>query len=75
MRQKDVRQVDLTGMDLMDGQLYLLANYLQEVPNLRSLILNNNKNITDDGLLRIALALAKNNKLAHFFVELFKFFN
>jgi hypothetical protein len=57
--------MDLTGMDLSDSQLYQLASYLLEVPNLRSLILNDNNNITDDGLIRISQSLVKNRKLAH----------
>lgn len=52
-------------MDLQDGQLYQLANYIQTIPNLRSLNLSGNKQVTDDGIIRIAHALQKNNKLAH----------
>lgn len=65
MCQKDIRQLDLTDMDIQDGQLYQLGPYLQTVPNLRSLILNGNCQITDDGIIRIAQALIKNNKLAY----------
>lgn len=42
MSKKDVRQVDLSNMNLQDGQLYQIATYLQSTPNLRSLILNGN---------------------------------
>jgi hypothetical protein len=45
--------------------MYQLASYLQGIPNLRSLILDNNPLITDDGLARISSALADNTKLAH----------
>jgi Ran GTPase-activating protein (RanGAP) involved in mRNA processing and transport len=52
-------------MGLQDGQVYQLAQYLIKVPNLRSLILNSNSLISDDGIGRLAAALSKNDKLAH----------
>lgn len=45
--------------------MYQIAQYLQTVPPLRSLILSHNQNITDDGIMRLASALSQNNKLAH----------
>lgn len=52
-------------MDLQDGQIYAIANYLTQVPNLRSLNISGNSQITDDGMYRLAQSLQKNNKLAH----------
>jgi hypothetical protein len=52
-------------MGLQDGQIYQLAQYLTRVPNLRSLILNGNGLISDDGIGRLAASLSKNDKLAH----------
>ena len=65
MSHKDVRQVDLSDMELQDGQIYAIANYLNQIPNLRSLNLSGNSQITDDGMYRLAQSLQKNNKLAH----------
>lgn len=52
-------------MNLLDNQLGILACYLKTNPNLRSLILNDNRFISDDGIVSIATALETNNKLAH----------
>lgn len=60
-----MRQIDFSNMNLQDGQLYQIADYLQYVPNLRSMVLNDNCHLTDDGILRLAASLSINNKLAH----------
>ena len=39
------------------------------IPNLRSLILNHNKQVTNDGIFHIANSLIKNDKLAHLSIK------
>ena len=52
-------------MGLSDSHVYSIANYLAENPNLRSVTLDGNKNLTNDSISRIASTLVRNNKLAH----------
>ena len=67
IRHKDIRQIDFGNMSLLDSHIYQLSIYLTETNNnLRSLYLDGNNLITDDGLTRLSEALAKNTKLAHF---------
>jgi len=62
---RDIRQVDFSYMGLGDSHLTQIASYLAQNPNLRSITLDGNKNITDQGISRIADTLVKNNRLAH----------
>jgi len=67
IRHKDIRQIDIGNMSLLDSHIYQLSIYLTETTNnLRSLYLDGNNLITDDGLIRLSEALAQNTKLAHF---------
>lgn len=62
---RDVRAVDFGFMGLGDEHTFRIADYLAENPNLRSITLDGNKNITNEGFSRIASTLVKNTKLAH----------
>lgn len=66
IRHKDIRQIDFSNTSLLDSHIYQLSIYLSEsTNNLRSLYLDGNNLITDDGLTRLSEALSKNTKLAH----------
>lgn len=47
---RDIRAVDFGYMGLNDDHILAVAAYLDENPNLRSITLDGNKNITDEGL-------------------------
>ena len=64
MKYHDIRSCDVSGMQLKDSDMLLIADYLAKNPNMRSLILNKN-NITDSGMKTLAISLKKNKKLAH----------
>jgi hypothetical protein len=61
--------VDLTNCDIQDGQVYLIAAYLQTNPELRSLILDQNPAISNDGVLKLTKALVVNSKLVHLSIQ------
>ena len=64
MRYHDIRSVDFTNSGIQDDNLRLLALYLRQNPNLRSIVLDKNL-FTDDGMGKIVAELGKNTKLAH----------
>ena len=64
MKNYDVRAADFTNAGFHDDAIRMLASYLSENPNLRSVVLDQNM-FTDDGLKRLTQALKVNTKLAH----------
>lgn len=64
IRYHDIRSVDFTNSGIQDDNLRLLALYLRQNPNLRSIVLDKNL-FTDDGMGKIVAELGKNTKLAH----------
>ena len=69
MQHTNVRQVDLTNCDIVDEQLYMIAAYLQTNPDLRSLTLDENNSISNDGIAKLAKALVFNTKLVHLSIK------
>jgi len=64
IRYRKIHAVDLSNMQLEDESLRLLALYLEENPELRSLALAENF-FTDDGLAQLIQALRGNTHLNH----------
>ena len=64
IRLKDIRMVDFSNTGFHDENMRMLAGYLKDNPNLRSVYLDSNI-FTDDGLRRVTEQLRHNTKLAH----------
>ena len=60
----DIRVVDFTNVGFHDESIRVLANYISQNPNLRSIVLNQNL-FSDDGLSKLAHELKFNTRLVH----------